>query len=113
MSHDSHRIRKIEMRLMELEDEFKEFQKELVVELPPSAGTPLTDTDIHDMGCEIERQAARIAELEAQLGVTESTDSQKDHYRAGIRKALAMYPMDDGPYEYLGRLLSTEPKGTQ
>lgn len=67
---------------------------------------------VTEMAARVERQAKRIAELESQLGVTESTDSQKEHFRVGIRKALATRYMNDWLRGDLTDLLNTEPKGT-
>ena len=71
--------------------------------LPPISGSLY--------GEENERLKKRIAELEAQLGVTESTDSKRDRLRAGVREALAMWRMDLGLHDYLVELLiRTEPE---
>lgn len=67
-------------------------------------------TDARDLV--MEQRDARIAELEAQLGITESIDSQTGHLRAGIREAMATWDMSDGLLDHFTELLNTEPKGT-
>ena len=53
-----------------------------------------------------------VRRLEAQLGVTDSTDSQKDHLRAGIRYALGTFGMHSPLADHFRELLHNEPKGT-
>ena len=103
---DSRRIQTLEDRVMQLGDELDalrgRFESEIKLEMPG---------EVHDLAHENAKLKAEVAELEAQLGVTESTDSKRDRLRAGVREALAMWRMDLGLHDYLVELLiRTEPE---
>lgn len=128
---DSRRIQTLEDRVMRLGDELDVTRSDAAVQslniadigpdhpfvsalakavVAAEFDAPLPPISGSLYGAENERLKKRIAELEAQLGVTESTDSQKDHLRAGIRHALATWTMESGMYDYLVTLLATKPK---